>query len=138
VDQKAFAREIYMDEDQVRCLVDAGMMVGSHGYNHDWLNHLDPIDQALEIDRSLEFLERVGVGTTDWAMCYPYGGWSTSLLEILRARKCAVAFTTEVDIADLTQHDPLLLPRLDTNDLPKAAQAEAAAWTLKAIDKNLK
>ena len=128
-DPVAFAHEVYMDEDQVRCLVDCGMMVGSHGYSHEWLDSQTPQEQAREIDLSMSFLERVGVDLRRWAMCYPYGVWTDAVLSYLRTRGCAVGFTTEVDLADLTSNDPLLLPRLDTNDLPKNADAEPNRWT---------
>lgn len=116
-DERAFGRELYLDEDQLRSMLEAGMMVGSHGYHHEWLNTLSAADQAKEIDQSLAFLRALGVHR-DWTMCYPYGAWNDSLIGILRARGCAAGFTTRVAVADLAQDDPLLLPRLDTNDLP--------------------
>jgi peptidoglycan/xylan/chitin deacetylase (PgdA/CDA1 family) len=118
-DEKEFARELYMDVDQVRCLVEAGMMVGSHGYSHEWLDHLSPVEQASEIELSLQFLKGVGVGS-EWSLSYPHGAWSHGLLDILRLRGCAVGFTIEPMVAELHKHDPLLLPRVDTNYLPKA------------------
>jgi len=51
-------------------------------------------------------------------MCYPYGGFNDSLLQILRDRRCPVGFTAEARIADLDVDDRLTLPRLDANDLP--------------------
>jgi len=131
IDQRAFAREVYMDLDQIRCMVHSGMMVGSHGFNHVWLDQLGPQEQEKEIDGSLAFLQQVGVPTQDWIMCYPYGAWSQSLVSLLRARGCAMGFTTEVSLANLDACDPLLLPRLDTNDLPKSASATPTEWTLR-------
>jgi peptidoglycan/xylan/chitin deacetylase (PgdA/CDA1 family) len=107
------------------------MMIGSHGYNHDWLNHLSPEQQATDIDLSLDFLRTIGVESNAWVMCYPYGGWSESLLRLLRERDCAIGFTTQVGLALASGDDPLLLPRLDTNDLPKDGSAAAAGWTLR-------
>jgi peptidoglycan/xylan/chitin deacetylase (PgdA/CDA1 family) len=130
--ERAFARELYMDQSQLKCLMGAGMMVGSHGYNHDWLNHLSPADQVEDIDKALGFLRDIGVPLSQWAMCYPYGEWSESVLNTLRERGCAMAFTTETALADIPPRDPLLLPRLDTNDLPKIATASPNHWTLKA------
>ncbi|MEP6495784.1 MAG: polysaccharide deacetylase family protein [bacterium] len=130
-DEASFARELYMTADQLRVLCRHGMYVGSHGYDHFWLNRLSRTDQEAEIDRSLTFLSSVGAGVGPWIMCYPYGAYNDTLLEVLRSRNCAVALTTEVDIADLAMHSPLTLPRLDTNDFPKIADAEPSTWTMK-------
>ena len=130
-DECAFADEVYMDKDQLRCLLSCGMTIGSHGYNHDWLNHLSAEQQARDIDLSLDFLRTIGVESNAWVMCYPYGGWSESVLKLLRERDCAMGFTTQVGLAGVPTDDPLLLPRLDTNDLPKDGSAAAADWTLR-------
>jgi|HubBroStandDraft_6_1064221.scaffolds.fasta_scaffold372838_2 peptidoglycan/xylan/chitin deacetylase (PgdA/CDA1 family) len=117
-DEVAFACELYMSMDQIACLRHHGMHVGSHGYTHAWLNHVSPEAQAVEIDRSLDFLQKLGVLRDDWTMCYPYGGFNDSLLHILRGRQCRLGFTVEARVADLDADDPLTLPRVDTNDLP--------------------
>ncbi len=128
-DEAAFAAELYMNMDQLRYLVRAGMFVGSHGYDHYWLNTLTPAEQAREIDLSLQFLARIGLDTSRWVVCYPYGGYNTELLQILRGRGCVLGLTTKVAIADLAKCDPLILPRIDTNDLPKRADAPPNDWT---------
>lgn len=117
-DEAAFACELYMSVDQIACLRRHGMHIGSHGYAHVWLDHVSPETQAVEIDRSIEFLQKLGVGKDEWSMCYPYGGFNGSLLEILRGRQCRLGFTVEARVADLDVDDPLTLPRIDTNDLP--------------------
>jgi len=117
-DEVAFACDLYMSVEQIACLRRHGMHIGSHGYSHAWLNHVSPEAQVVEIDRSLDFLKRLGVGEKDWTMCYPYGGFDDSLLQILRARQCGIGFTVEARVADLNTDDLLTLPRLDTNDLP--------------------
>jgi peptidoglycan/xylan/chitin deacetylase (PgdA/CDA1 family) len=116
-DEVTFASELYMSADQIACLRRHGMEIGSHGYSHAWLNDISPNLQATEVDRSLTFLEQVGVRTR-WTICYPYGGFDDSLLEIARARHCSLGFTVEPRVADLSTDDPLTLPRIDTNDLP--------------------
>ena len=55
-DEEAFACELYMSVDQIACLRHHGMQIGSHGYTHAWLDHVSPEAQAVEIDRSLDFL----------------------------------------------------------------------------------
>ena len=128
VDEETFARELYMTEDQLRTMIGCGMYVGSHGTSHAWLDKVDPAGQAREIDGSLAFLSDLGAPLDEWVMCYPYGASNDTLLNILREKNCAIGLTTEVAIADLDANDPLLLPRLDTNDLPKYGGAEPNKW----------
>ena len=116
-DEVAFACELYMSMEQIACLRRHGMHIGSHGYTHDWLNHTSPEGQALEIDRALDFLQKLGVGKGEWTVCYPYGGFNDSLLQILRDRQCRLGFTVEARVADLDADNRLTLPRVDTNDL---------------------
>jgi len=117
-DEAAFACELYMSMDQIACLRRHGMHVGSHGYSHTWLNHISLEAQAVEIDRSLDFLEKLNVRKDNWTVCYPYGGFNDSLLQLLRDRECRLGFTVEARVADLDADNRLTLPRLDTNDLP--------------------
>ncbi len=70
---------------------------------------------------TIAFLQEVGApcepGT--WTLAYPYGETNDAVTAVVRSKGCAIAMTTEVATADLTQHDPLRLPRYDTNDFPK-------------------
>jgi peptidoglycan/xylan/chitin deacetylase (PgdA/CDA1 family) len=131
-DEASFARELYMNEAQILCLRRHGMYVGSHGYAHCWLDSIDRVAQEREVDASLAFLRRINGPMAGWIMCYPHGAYDESLLSVLKARNCTVGLTTRVGLANLERDDPLTLPRLDTNDLPKAADAPPNAWTLQA------
>jgi peptidoglycan/xylan/chitin deacetylase (PgdA/CDA1 family) len=117
-DETAFACELYLSPYQINCMLRNGMHFGSHGYSHAWLNHLSPEAQAVEIDRSLEFLKSFGIASDNWTICYPYGGFNDSLLQLLRSRGCRLGFSVEARVADLDQDERLTLPRIDTNDLP--------------------
>ncbi len=120
IDEVAFAAELYCNADQLRVMQRSGMYVGSHGDSHYWLNTIDIEKQRQEIKSSLRFLrDDVGSPVDDfWVMCYPYGAYDEGVLETLRAHNCTLGLTTEADVANLDRHDPLLLPRLDTNDFP--------------------
>jgi len=134
VDEKALSRELYMSIDQLKCMKRNGMYIGSHGFDHYWLDTLDSGTQRREIDLSLKFLQEIGCHLNDWAICYPYGAYNDSSLSILKSRGCVVGFSTEVGIADLSKNNSLTLPRLDTNDLPKDGNAKPNKWTSKVID----
>ena len=128
-DATAFAQELYMDVEQVRCLIRYGMVVGGHGYDHPWLETLSAPEQAEEIRSTVTFLRRFGpVRAGEWVMSYPYGSHSTMTVNLLRQAGCAMAFTTQVGLAkDLSV--PLDIPRLDAVDLPTSRNAEESAWT---------
>ena len=128
-DEKAFSKELYMTLDQITCLQRNRMYIGSHSIDHLWLNTLTEHEQEREIDLSLQFLHRIGSDTARWIMCYPYGAFNDSLLSILKRRSCKVGLTTHVGIADLRRDQVLTLPRLDTNDLPRDANAVPNTWT---------
>lgn len=120
LDEVAFARELYMNMDQLRMMQSCGMYIGSHGVTHRWFTSIPPSAQREEIEGSLTFLRELGSPLEDyWVMCYPYGASDESLRAILTEHGCSLGLTTEVGIADLRTADPLLLPRIDTNDLPK-------------------
>jgi len=118
VDPAAFAAELYMNSDQLRTMIRAGMYVGSHGATHAWLDRLEPASQVTEIDDSLSYLNSLGAPTEEWVMCYPFGAYNHAILALLERRGCVVGLTAEVGVAHLGINAPLLLPRLDTNDLP--------------------
>ncbi len=121
--EAAFSRELYMSEDQMKCMIRHGMYIGSHGYAHYWLNSLPPDKQEVEIEKSLDFLKRIGSDVENWIMNYPYGAYNDSLINILKKKGCKFAVCTEVRTANLKSDNRYALPRLDTNDLPKDAQA---------------
>lgn len=133
-DEGSFARELYMSVDQLKCMVRNGMYVGSHGYDHYWLDTLDKDNQEKEVDLSLEFLKEIGCSRDSWVMCYPYGAYNDSLLSILKKKGCKAGLTTRVGIADLNSGHPLTMPRLDTNDLPKERDSLPNAWTSKVLE----
>lgn len=118
-DEASFSRELYMNEDQLKCMLRHGMCIGSHGYDHYWLDSLTPERQAEEIDLSMDFLKKIGVNLGCWIMNYPYGAYNESLVDILKARGCAMGISTRVAVADLAKDNRFILPRLDTNDLLK-------------------
>ena len=130
LDEKSFCNELYMNLNQLKYLLNNGMHIGSHGYNHYWLGSLNKSDQQLDIDRSLDFLSTIGVNTNNWTICFPYGDYNNTTLEILKKSNCALGLTTNVNIADIGKFNRFTLPRLDTNDLPKDKDIRPNKWYL--------
>ena len=117
IEENKFARELYMNIDQIKCMKRNGMFIGLHGYNHYWLGKLEEQKMHEDIDKSLEVLSDV-VDKDSFIMNYPYGSYNNSVLSFLREKGCKLGMTTEVRIADIDIDDRLLLPRLDCNDFP--------------------
>ncbi|OLE68107.1 MAG: hypothetical protein AUG74_09980 [Bacteroidetes bacterium 13_1_20CM_4_60_6] len=120
-DEAGFVDDLYMTADQVAELERAHAAIGAHSYGHHPLALLD--DEAL--DRDLEkvaALLREITGTRPLAFSYPYGTPQTvdeRAARRLKATGYEVGFTSE-RAANTTLEEPLLLARMDTNDLPVA------------------
>lgn len=131
MDESMFSRELYMTIDQIKCMVDCGMHIGSHGYDHYWLSSLSKEKQEFEIAKSIEFIKMVGGDVNNWTIGYPYGDYNEDTIDLLKRHGCKMGFTTNVDVADLSGKDRDMLykmPRLDVNDLPKDANAPTNEW----------
>ncbi len=132
VDESEFAKELYLNETQVKEMLKGGMHIGCHGYNHFWWNRLKPKELEKEIDLSLDFLSEMGVDIYNWTAAYPYGSYSDEVEKLLRQKKCRLAFTTEVSLANTSINSSLLMGRLDTNDIPKKSNALPNEWYKKS------
>ena len=117
IDEDKFARELYMNIDQIKCMKRNGMYIGLHGYDHYWLGKLDKDKMENDIDRSMEVLSDV-IDKDSFIMNYPYGNYNDDVLSYLRSKGCKLGMKTEVKVADTEKDDRLLLPRLDCNDFP--------------------
>ncbi len=133
-DERAFVDELYLDIDDLREMAAEGMDIGSHGDAHEWLDSLDAEAQRRDVERSLTMLDDAGVPRRDFLFCYPYGAYDENTLRILEANGCGAAFTTRVGLASPTPGQLLTIPRLDTNDLPTAADAPLSEWTRRALE----
>lgn len=133
IEESAFSRELYLSMDQIKCMVDCGMHIGSHGYDHYWLSSLTKEKQEFEIAKSIEFIGSVGGDPKNWTICYPYGDYNQDTIDLLKQHGCKMGLCTEVGIASFDDgiSDIIFkLPRLDVNDLPKDRNAVTNQWYL--------
>ena len=133
VSESEFAKELYMSENEIKEMLNNGMHIGCHGYNHYWWNKLDNNELENEIDLSLKFLDELGVNLNYWTAAYPYGSHSKEVEQLLNRKKCRLAFTTEVGIANTSKTSNLVMKRLDTNDIPKSSVALVNDWFMKSL-----
>jgi peptidoglycan/xylan/chitin deacetylase (PgdA/CDA1 family) len=132
INEEIFSRELYMNIDQLKCMNRNGMHIGAHGYDHYWLASLSSENQKKEIEKSMSFLTQIECDIKNWTMCYPYGNYNETTLELLAQHNCKLALTTEVNIANLASNNKFKLPRLNTNDIPKNRDSLTNDWYLNA------
>lgn len=115
--EEAFARELYMNLDQLALMAREGMVIGLHGYDHYWMNRLSP--EALKED--IQKAKDVFAGIIDagaWIFCYPYGSVSDDVVATAKSMGCIGGMTTVVDFAKPSLGDVFRIERFDTNDFP--------------------
>ena len=119
VDSRKFSEELYMSFDDIKKLVDHGMYVGGHGYNHLWMSKENRKNQEKEINLSLEFLKNAGASIKEWIMCYPHGDYNSETLDVLREKNCSIGLTSKAGLNQLNNNNLFELLRFDTNDFPQ-------------------
>lgn len=117
IEEKRFAKELYLNYDQIQCMKQNGMYIGIHGYDHYWLGNLSRDEMEKDISKALDVLSGV-VDQENWVMNYPYGSYSSDVIDFVKGRGCQIALTTQVRCADLNVDNRYELPRLDCNDFP--------------------
>jgi len=118
-DEEAFCSDLYMSAAQVRELEQAHSAVGAHSYAHEPLSLLDGPALGSDLERSARVLARV-TGRRPRAISYPHGSREAVDPTVARAAAgtgFAAGFTMERAF-NRTLEEPLLLARLDVNDVP--------------------
>lgn len=126
-DESSFSEYLYLNINQIKTMINEGMYFGSHGYQHFWLNKVSRDEQELDIIKSLKFLRKINSPTKNWIMCYPYGGYNDSTVNIIESLGSIIGFTSKPGISKIS--DRYNLKRLDTNDFPKTSKAKMNKWT---------
>ncbi len=126
--EEELSKILYMKEDEINEMFKSGHHFGSHGFKHYWWNECNTDQLNDEIQISKKFLIDLGMKKNGLTCCYPYGGISKKVIEMAKRAGFRIGFTTEVNIANLNKSDSLLIPRLDTNDLPKEMNAIDNKW----------
>lgn len=121
VPEEVLAREIYVNMDQMKFMKSEGMYFGIHGYNHYWMNQMDPAVLREDISKGLTSMKGL-IDEKEWVMNYPYGSYSKEVVAALNNSGCVLGLSSDVRIADLEKDDRFILPRLDTNDFPPKSE----------------
>lgn len=117
LDESKFARELYMNRDQIRLMKSSGMFIGLHGYDHYWLGHLATEQMHEDLAKALDVMGEF-LDPKSWVMNYPYGDRNPEVISYIRSQGARLGLTTDVRPADLDADSPFEIPRLDCNDFP--------------------
>ena len=116
-----FARELYLNSDQIKCMKDNGMFIGLHGYDHYWLENLAEDEMKQDVDKALNVMIDF-INKDAWVMNYPYGSYNQGVIDYIKSRGCVLGLTTNVSKAELTEENRFTLQRLDCNDFPPKSE----------------
>jgi peptidoglycan/xylan/chitin deacetylase (PgdA/CDA1 family) len=118
ISETELSKVLYMSESQLKEMVQCGMHIGSHCYDHYWLDSLSKKQQEHQIEQSLDFLENIGAKGS-WSIAYPSGSYNSDTIDLLRAYGCQFGLTTKPEHFFMNPKFRFEISRLDTNDFPK-------------------
>lgn len=105
-DEKDFSSNFYLNQNQVKEMINSSMEIGGHGYTSDILNNDNMIE---ELDKSIDFIRTFH--NDEFIFSYPNGKFSDAVISYLKKKKCKFAYTTESK--NMYNNDLLRIPRFD-------------------------
>jgi peptidoglycan/xylan/chitin deacetylase (PgdA/CDA1 family) len=118
-EESLISNQLYMSIDELKEMKRIGMVIGNHTESHQWLSYLK-IEEALqEVENCENLLIELDLVTKDEKLiAYPYGDASMNLSNELDKLGYKIGYTTQPTYLKKNELNPLMVPRLDTNDLP--------------------
>lgn len=132
ISEEVMAHELYLNYDHMRMMKKSGMFFGIHGYEHYWMNKLQPQELINDINLALECMSDL-IDEKSWVINYPYGSYSDEVISTIQDKGCILGLSTDVRIADLDSDNRFALPRLDTNDFPPKSENYIYLYTEKSL-----
>lgn len=117
--EQDFSKNLYMSIDEMKEMVESGMVFGSHSYSHQWLSNVSHENLINEIEKSKNFCHKIDNNNNELIMCYPYGDYNDIVIKEISKRGFKIGLTTNVGDAEITRESIFKLNRFDTNDFPQ-------------------
>lgn len=133
-DVDGFAEELYLTPEQAREMRAAGMEFGGHGDRHLWHGLVSPDELASEVAGAVEAMRSIGAPVDGGYYCYPYGDETQDVRRSVSAAGFHFGFTVVPEMWR-SSDDPMLIARLDTNDLPLSPRADDP-WLTRAAGRS--
>jgi len=117
-DEENFCKELYMDYDEMKEMLEHNVTFGGHTHTHPILSTLSKENQRYELKKSKEILEK-NLGTKINFFSYPNGKFNEDTINILKEQKYSCALSTKVKLNEGIV-DKFKICRFDANDVPTA------------------
>jgi peptidoglycan/xylan/chitin deacetylase (PgdA/CDA1 family) len=110
----------YFDRIQAKEMIECGMIIGSHGYDHCWLGDLPYEEQLVDLTKSMSFLKGISTegAPQDKVLCYPYGSYNSATIAIAKSLGFLFGFGTNPGVNVQSEESRFALARLNANDFP--------------------
>src|ERR1700730_4017482 len=118
-DEKAFARDLYLNWDEVREMQELGMLMGGHSHSHVSLATMEADRQRADLETCAGMLHDRLNSQSFWPFSYPYGksnSFNSLTVETVQNLGFGCAFATEVGGNRIGQ-DLFSIRRIDTKDI---------------------
>jgi peptidoglycan/xylan/chitin deacetylase (PgdA/CDA1 family) len=109
-DKTLYLKNIWMNTDDVKTLVDAGHLIGMHTHTHPTkLTRLSKQEQQAEYQINSNFLKSL-TGIEPTSAAHPVNSYNSDTISILNTMQVNLAFRSNDDLAHVTA---LEMPRMD-------------------------
>ena len=125
-DEAGFARELYMNANELSDMRAGGMHIGSHAYAHEWLGDMTPEAQREDINKAAAMMATLDIPKDEWTFCYPYGSYTSATVQIVRDCGFRAGWTSRTGFTEASS-SIMELDRFDTNYVPKCRDAKPSA-----------
>ena len=115
--EKKIAKEFYLNLSEIKTIKRYGNEIGSHSFNHLWMNSLNSKKQLSEIKKSLQFWKKNKLINKKWSFCYPYGGYDRACIKNLKKLGCSAAFLVQNKVNKINEFKKFELNRVDCNQI---------------------
>ena len=95
MEERLFSKLLYLSTSDIKELLNNKMYVGGHGYEHLRLANQNKVKQNRDINKTINFLSKMGAPTKNWIMCYPFGSYNLDTIKILKKKKLPCRFNSK-------------------------------------------
>lgn len=119
-DEDMFSKELYTSWEDLKNMVDGGMLIGGHSHRHNVLSSLSAENQEKDIVENLKLLRKHLV-QKHWFFSYPFGKkytYNKQTIKLLSENGIEAAYCTELSSSEYGI-DPFQINRIDPKDIGK-------------------